>query len=152
VGLSAPEAGDREQADAWYEEDERLTAHLRDPYHRVDTRRTSRQARVTADDRTEIARSDRTVLLFETGLPARVYVPRQDVVAELVPSDRRSVCPYKGEATYFSVRIGDRLIEDAAWSYEHPLPEALAVAGFVSFLHDEIEVVANLRQEAKTGG
>ncbi len=130
-----------ERADAWYEEDERLLGHLRDPYHRVDTRRTSRPARVTADGGTEIAGTERPVLLFETGLPARVYVPREDVAAELVPSDRRTVCPYKGEATYFSVRLGDRLLEDAAWSYEQPFGEALSIAGLVTFRHDEIETV-----------
>jgi uncharacterized protein (DUF427 family) len=127
-----------ERADAWFEEDERLTGHLRDPYHRVDTRRTSRPADVVAKDGTPVARSERAVLLFETGLPARAYLPREDVIAELVPSARRSHCPYKGEATYFSVRAGSRLIEDAAWSYERPLGEALGVAGLVSFLHDEV--------------
>lgn len=128
-----------ERADAWYEEDERLPAQFRDPYHRVDTRRTSGLARVVTRDGTEVARSERAALVFETGLPARIYVPREDVRAELVPSARRSVCPYKGEATYFSVRAGDRLLEDAAWSYERPLAEALGVAGHVSFLHDELE-------------
>lgn len=130
-----------EQADAWYEEDERLLGHLRDPYHRVDARRTSRQVRVATGGGAEVARSGRAVMLFETGLPARFYLPREDVAAELVASSRRTVCPYKGEATYFSVRLGDRLVEDAAWSYEQPLGEALAVAGLVSFLHDEIQVV-----------
>lgn len=126
------------RADAWYEEDERLLG-LRDPYHRVDTRRTSRPVHIAADDGTDIARSERAVLLFETGLPARVYLPREDVAADLVASARRTVCPYKGEATYFSVRLGDRLIEDAAWSYAQPLAEALGVGGLVSFLHDEIQ-------------
>ncbi|MBO0702762.1 MAG: DUF427 domain-containing protein [Candidatus Dormibacteraeota bacterium] len=128
-----------ERADAWYEEDERLLG-LRDPYHRVDTRRTSRPVRVVADDGSEIARSERAVLVFETGLPARAYLPREDVAAELVPSAKRSICPYKGEASYFSVRLGDRLIEDAAWTYEQPLGEALGAGGLVSFLHEQIEV------------
>jgi uncharacterized protein (DUF427 family) len=127
-----------ERADAWYEEDERLTGGLRDPYHRVDTRATSRPVAVVAGDGTPIARSERAVLLFETGLPPRAYVPREDVSAELVPSTRRTHCPYKGDATYFSVRAGSRLIEDAAWSYQRPLREAQDVAGLVSFLHDEV--------------
>ncbi len=129
-----------DRADAWYEEDERLLGHVRDPYHRVDTRRTSRPVHVSADDGTEVARSQRAVLLFETGLPARVYVPREDVAAELVPSPKRSVCPYKGEATYFSVRVGGRLLEDAARSFERPFGEALAVGGLVTFLHEGIRV------------
>jgi uncharacterized protein (DUF427 family) len=131
-----------ERADAWYEDDERLPAPFRDPYHRVDTRRASRPVRVVAAGGAEIAHSERTVLLYETGLPARTYVPREDVTADLAPSARRSLCPYKGEAAYLSVRAGDRLIEDAAWSYERPFAEALAVAGMVSFLHDEIEVAS----------
>lgn len=128
------------QADSWYEEDERLLG-LRDPYHRVDARRTSRPVRIEATDGTAVARSGRAVLVFETGLPPRAYVPREDITVELVPSTRRRVCPYKGEASHFSVRLGDRLIEDAAWSYEHPLSEAAAIAGLVSFLHDEIPAV-----------
>jgi uncharacterized protein (DUF427 family) len=128
-----------EQADAWYEEDEPLPAPFRDPYHRVDTRRTSGLARAVLADGTEVARSERPVLVFETGVPARLYLPREDVTGELVPSARRSVCPYKGEASYYSVRVGDRLLEDAAWSYERPLGEALGVAGLVSFMHDEVE-------------
>ena len=125
------------QADAWYEEDERLPG-LRDPYHRVDTRRTSRSARVATEDGGEVASSDHAVLLYETGLPVRAYVAREDVAAELVPSARRTICPYKGEATYFSVRLGDRLLEDAAWTYEQPIGEALAIGGLVSFLHDDL--------------
>jgi len=128
-----------ERADAWYEEDERLPGPLRDPFHRVDTRRTSRPVAVaTRDGRFEIARSDRATMVFETGAPPRAYLPREDVTAALLPSSKRGVCPYKGEASYFSVRAGDRLIEDAAWSYEHPLPEAAAVAGLVSFLHEDV--------------
>jgi uncharacterized protein (DUF427 family) len=127
-----------ERADAWYEEDERVLG-LQDPYHRVDTRRTSRPVHVAADNGADVARSDRAVLLFETGLPPRAYVPREDVAADLVPSAKRTFCPYKGEATYFSVRLGDRLIEDAAWSYEQPFGEALGVSGLVSFLHDELQ-------------
>lgn len=130
-----------EQADAWYEEDERLLA-LRDPYHRVDVRRTSRPVRVVADGGTGVAGSERATLVFETGLPPRFYLPRDDVAAELVPSAKRSRCPYKGEATYHSVRLGDRMLEDAAWSYEEPLEGALGVRGLVSFMHDALEVRA----------
>ena len=129
-----------ERADAWYEEDERLPGYLRDPYHRVDARRSTRQVRVTTVDGDEIASSGRPVLVFETGVPPRAYLPRADVTAELVPSEKRSVCPYKGEASYWSVRAGSHELQDAAWSYEHPLAEALTAAGHVSFLHDEVRV------------
>jgi len=128
-----------DMADAWFEEDEALPG-LRDPYHRVDVRRTSRPVHVVADGGTDVARSERARLVFETGAPPRFYVPREDVTAELAPSAKRSRCPYKGEATYHSVRLGDRLIEDAAWSYEEPLEGALGIRGLVSFLHEELDV------------
>jgi len=126
-------------ADAWFEEDEALPG-LRDPYHRVDVRRTSRPVHVVADGGTDVARSERARLVFETGAPPRFYVPREDVTAELAPSAKRSRCPYKGEATYHSVRLGDRLIEDAAWSYEEPLEGALGIRGLVSFQHEGLAV------------
>ena len=124
------------KADAWFVEDERVFGRLRDPYHRVDVAETSRPVRVTADGRT-IAESTRAKLLFETGVAPRVYVPGADVVAGvLTPSEKRTVCPYKGEASYWNVG-GTR---DAAWSYETPLPESLAIAGHVSFDGEGIEV------------
>jgi len=126
-------------ADVWYEEDEPVLGHFRDPYHRVDARRSARRADVTARGET-VASSERTVLVFETGLPPRPYVPRDDVAAELVRSETTSVCPYKGAATYWSVKLGDRTLEDAAWSYEEPLPEAQAARGHVAFMHDELAV------------
>jgi uncharacterized protein (DUF427 family) len=128
------------KADAWYVEDARVLGHLRDPYHRVDVAETSRTARVRAGGRV-IAETARPKLLFETSLPPRVYVPRADVdPTVLVPADTRTVCPYKGEASYWSVRAGDALLEDAAWSYVTPLCEAAAVADHLSFLGDGIEV------------
>lgn len=128
-------------ADSWLEEDEALPG-LRDPYHRVDVRRTSRPVQVVAEDGTDVARSERATLVFETGAPPRFYLPREDVAAELVPSATRSRCPYKGEATYHSVRLGERVVEDAAWSYEEPLEGALGVRGLVSFQHEGLEVRA----------
>jgi uncharacterized protein (DUF427 family) len=128
------------KADAWYVEDGRVLGHLRDPYHRVDVAESSRRARVFARGRL-VAETSRPKLLFETSLPVRVYVPRADVdPAALVPSATRTVCPYKGEASYWSVRAGDALLEDAAWSYVTPLCEAGAVADHLSFLGKGVEV------------
>ena len=87
--------------DAWLEEDEPLVGHARDPYHRIDMRRSSREVRIELDGAL-LARSTRAVLLFETSLPTRFYLPREDVVAEHRPSDRRSICAYKGHAAYWS--------------------------------------------------
>jgi uncharacterized protein (DUF427 family) len=130
-----------DKADAWYEEDERLLGRFRDPYHRVDVRRSSRAARVTAGGAL-VAETERPLLVFETNLPVRVYVPRDDVVAELRPSERRAVCPYKGEAAYFSVvPAGGELIADAAWHYPRPLPDmGQELADGVAFMADGIEI------------
>jgi len=129
-----------DKADAWYEEDERLPGRLRDPYHRVDVRRSSRAARVTAGGEL-IAQTQRPLLVFETNVPVRVYVPREDVVAELQPSARRAVCPYKGEAAYLTVRANGDVIADAAWHYPQPLADmAPELAEGVAFMGDGIEV------------
>jgi uncharacterized protein (DUF427 family) len=88
-------------------------------------------------DGTEVARSERPKLLFETGLPARVYVPRSDIVAgALGDSEKRSVCPYKGQSRYLSVAG----VEDAAWTYDAPLPDALKVQGHVCFDDERVAV------------
>ena len=129
-----------EKADAWFVEDERLLGHLRDPYHRVDVFEASRPVRVTAGCE-PIAESDRAKLLYETGVPAMVYVPGADIVAgALAPAGKRSRCPYKGEASYWHVQVDGRRIDDGAWSYEAPLAEALAVARHVCFAGEEIDV------------
>jgi uncharacterized protein (DUF427 family) len=124
-----------EKADAWFVEDERVFSHLRDPYHRVDIAPTSRAVRVTLDGET-IAESTNAKLLFETGIAPRVYVPREDVSAELTESSKRTTCPYKGEATYWNVGGAP----DAAWSYETPLRESEDVAGHLSFDGAGVEV------------
>ncbi len=80
------------------------------------------------------------MILFETGLPPRYYVPPEDVDASrLVPSDGRTHCPYKGSTTYWSVRTAGGTAEDVAWSYPEPLPEAAKVAGYLCFLGEGVE-------------
>jgi uncharacterized protein (DUF427 family) len=133
-------------ADAWYDEDELLPGHLPDPYHRVDVRRSSRHVQVFAGDAL-VAETRAPVLVSETGLPNRYYLDPADVTAELVPTDTHSVCAYKGEASYWSVRLPDgREVADAAWGYPKPLPESSAVAGRVSFLHDDLRTVVDGEQ------
>ena len=123
------------KADAWFIEDERVFGRLRDPYHRVDVFEASRPVRVRAGG-TVIAQSDRAKLLFETGLAPRVYVPGADILpGVLTPASKRTVCPYKGEATYWNVNG----IENGAWSYETPLPESMEIRGHVSFDGEGIE-------------
>jgi uncharacterized protein (DUF427 family) len=136
-----------DRVDAWLVEDEPVFSHLRDPFHRVDVHESTRPVVVRAHGR-EIARTERPKLLFETGLPRRIYVSRADVApGVLAASDKRTRCPYKGEATYWSLEADGRRIGDAAWSYETPLPEAIAVTAHVSFDAEgvEVEVGAPLR-------
>jgi uncharacterized protein (DUF427 family) len=126
----------------WYEEDERLQVHARDPHKRVDVVPSSRRVRVESDGRL-LAESTRPLLLFETTLPTRYYLPREDVVAELLPSDAVSICPYKGVAEWFSVRVGDQVVEDLAWSYPQPIPENPRIARLVCFLNERVDLVVD---------
>jgi uncharacterized protein (DUF427 family) len=125
--------------DAWYEEDERNFAHPRDPFHRIDIVHGSRHVRVELDG-TTLAESSRPCLLFEPPLPVRYYLPREDVRVDLLdPSDTRSACAYKGEASYFSVPGAD----DVAWTYPEPLREASEVAGYVAFFNERVDIVVD---------
>ncbi|MEJ2678615.1 MAG: DUF427 domain-containing protein [Gemmatimonadota bacterium] len=126
--------------DAWYEEDEQIHIHPRDPYHRVDVRDTHRHVRVTANGET-VADTHRAKILFETGLPPRYYIPPQDVRRGfVVDSDTHTGCPYKGTASYYSLKVGDTVLKDVAWYYPEPLEEAERVAGYLSFYDDKVNV------------
>ena len=124
--------------DAWYEEDERNLAHPRDPYHRVDIVHSSRHVRIERDGEV-LAESDRPYLLFESWLPVRYYLPREDVRADLAPSDKRTFCAYKGEATYWSVEG----LGDVAWSYPAPLREAAEITDRVAFFDEHVDVTVD---------
>jgi uncharacterized protein (DUF427 family) len=126
--------------DAWFGEDERLMAHPRDPYHRVDVRQSSRTVRLELDGEV-IAESNRPVLVFETSLPTRFYLPREDIVAELTPTERRTACAYKGQASYFTVAG----YTDLAWTYLEPLDGATGLTGRIAFLDDKLDVFVDGR-------
>jgi uncharacterized protein (DUF427 family) len=126
--------------DQWLEEDEEIFGHPRDPYHRIDTRATGRHIRVLLDGEL-LAETSHAVGLFESNLPARWYLPREDVQAELGDSDTTTYCPYKGHASYFSVKLGDgELVKDLVWYYPDPLPGALQIAGLVCFFTERLDV------------
>jgi len=129
-----------EAMDEWYDEDERLEGRLRDPYHRVDVRRSSRPVRVLLGEEV-LAETRRPLLLSETGLPNRFYLPAEDVRQDLLePSDTHTVCQYKGTASYWSVRAGDRKLTDAVWSYPQAEGDSAAVSGYLCFRHDDLTV------------
>jgi uncharacterized protein (DUF427 family) len=121
--------------DEWLEEDEPAIGHPRDPYHRIDVRETSRHVRVSIEGRT-VADTRRARALFETSLPTRWYIPREDVQAELEPSEHRTTCAYKGHATHYDV-AGE---EAVAWCYEEPLHDALPVRGLIAFYNERVDV------------
>ena len=126
--------------DAWYEEDEQVFTHPRDPYTRVDILPSSRHVRVEVEGVT-IAETEKPTLLFETGLPTRYYVPMTHVRMDLLtPSESVSHCPYKGTAEYWSARVGDDVRRDVAWSYPTPLPESQKIAGLISFYPEKVDV------------
>lgn len=128
--------------DGWYEEDEHNVAHPRDPFHRIDVLASSRHVRLELDGQL-LAESSRPVLLFETMLPVRYYLPREDISAELRPSLTRTYCAYKGEASYWSVTVGDRVIPDIAWGYHEPLHDASQVRGLTAFFNERVDVTVD---------
>jgi uncharacterized protein (DUF427 family) len=128
------------RVDQWLEEDEEIFGHPRDPYHRIDTRSTGRHIRVLLDGEL-LAETINAVALFESNLPARWYLPREDVRAELEDGDTTTYCPYKGHASYFSVKLaGGELGKDLIWYYPDPLPGALQVAGLLCFFNERVDV------------
>jgi uncharacterized protein (DUF427 family) len=131
------------RADAWYEEDDEVFKHPRDPYHRVDVLNSSRHVQVLLGG-VLVAESRRPRLLFETGLPVRYYLPKLDVRLDLLePSPKRTRCPYKGEAVYWSVRAGGELYEDIVWSYPAPIPETPKIENLLAFYNEKVDIVVD---------
>jgi uncharacterized protein (DUF427 family) len=126
--------------DSWSEEDEPIVGHPRDPFHRIDVLASSRHLRLELDGQV-LAESSRPMLLFETMLPVRYYLPREDIRAELVPSHTHTYCAYKGRAAYWSASVGGRLVPDLAWTYQEPLTDASRVGGLVAFFNERVDVV-----------
>jgi uncharacterized protein (DUF427 family) len=123
----------------WREEDEHIVSHPHDPFGRIDVLRSSGHVRVEHDGRL-LAESSRPMLLFETLLPVRFYLPREDVAVRLQPSDTVTYCAYKGRATYYSVPDGPR---DVAWAYHEPLHDAELVRDRVCFFDEQLDVTVD---------
>lgn len=126
--------------DAWYEEQERVYVHPRDPYTRVDAIPSSRHVRVELDGVT-LADSRQPVLLFETGLPIRFYLPPADVRMNLLTdSDSHTRCPYKGLASYYSLELGGKTYEDLVWVYREPIDECSKIKGLLAFYNERVDL------------
>jgi uncharacterized protein (DUF427 family) len=130
-----------DRLDHWYEEDDEVFVHPRDPYHRVDVLNSSRHVRVIVGGEV-VADSHRPRLLFETGLPTRYYIPRMDVRLDwLVPSGTVTRCPYKGTTVHFSIEAAGRLLPDIAWSYPFPIPECPKIENLICFYDERVDAV-----------
>lgn len=142
-----------DRVDAWFEEDEQIFVHPRDPYHRVDVLESSRHVQVVVGGEV-VADSHRPRLLFETSLPTRYYLPRLDVRTDLlVPSDSETACPYKGWASYWSYRGAGEPRDDIAWTYRTPLVEQSKITNLICFYNeqvDEIRVDGVVEERPKT--
>lgn len=126
--------------DAWFEEDEQVYVHPRDPYTRIDVIPSSRHVRVEIDGVT-VADSPRPVLLFETSLPTRFYLPKTDVRMDLLtPTDHTTMCPYKGTAEYYAVEVNGTRHDNIVWWYRHPTRESAPIAGLVCFYNERVDL------------
>ncbi|MEU6370985.1 DUF427 domain-containing protein [Streptomyces sp. NPDC046931] len=129
--------------DHWYEEEEEIFVHPRDPHKRVDAIPSSRHVVVEIDG-TVVADTRRPVLLFETGLPTRYYVPREDVRLDLLePTGHSTGCPYKGTAAYWSCRGERDVPPNIVWSYPEPLPAVGGIKGLLAFYNEEVDITVD---------
>ena len=137
---------DFEAMDTWFEEEEQIWFHVRDPFRRVDVTESSRHVEITVNG-TTVAVTDRPRLITETALPERWYIPRADVDwSKLTASDTTSACQYKGVADWWHVDVGDdETLADVAWGYERPVTEATKLAGLIAFYgeHAAVETIVD---------
>jgi uncharacterized protein (DUF427 family) len=128
-----------DRVDAWYEEDDEVFKHARDPYKRVDVLQSSRRVQVAAGG-IIVADTTHPRLLFETGLPTRYYIPKIDVRLDLLrPTTTHTTCPYRGVASYFSLDTGQAHINDIAWIYPAPIPEIPKIENLVAFFNERVD-------------
>ena len=129
--------------DHWYEEEEEIFVHPRDPHKRVDALPSRRHVRVEIDG-TVVAETRRPVLLFETSLPTRYYIPREDVRLDLFePTDHSTACPYKGTARYWSRRGGGNVPPNIVWTYPDPLPGVAVIKDRVAFYNEAVDLTVD---------
>jgi uncharacterized protein (DUF427 family) len=140
-GLAGTVRFDWAALDAWFEEDEQVFVHPRNPYVRVDALRSNRPVRVELEG-IVLADSRSPVMVFETGLPTRYYLGRTDVdFGHLIPTDTVTACPYKGITSgYWSVRAGGSVHRDLAWCYDFPARQLLPIAGMVAFYNEKVDI------------
>jgi uncharacterized protein (DUF427 family) len=131
----------------WLEDDEEIIGHPRDPFHRVDIRASSLTIDVRLDDVT-LATTNGAQLLYETMLPVRYYIPPADVRLDLMePSAKKTVCPYKGTASYWTYPHSESG-RNIAWMYDQRFRDAAQIQGLLSFFNERVDItVDGVRQE-----
>ena len=117
------------------------TVKVPDATHPITVRPTDGPVTVTVGS-VQVARSERALSLAESTYPVVQYIPLEDVdPAVLRPSDTTTYCPYKGEASYYSVETSDGpVLADIVWTYEHPYDAVAPIAGHVAFYGDQADV------------
>jgi len=129
-----------DKMDAWFEEDEEVFVHARDPYTRIDILPSSRHMEVVVNG-VKVADSHQPRVLIETGLPTRYYLPKTDVRMDLLTSTETTTqCPYKGKAEYWSVTADGETFDDIVWGYRTPVEESIRAAGLVSFYNEKVDI------------
>ena len=145
AGIEGHVLVDWDAVDRWLEEDEEIVGHPRDPFHRIDIRGSSRHVVVELGGEV-LADTRRPTLLFETGLPTRYYLERDDVRMDLLePSDTRTTCAYKGHGSYFSAPGHP----DVAWTYLEPLADAQQVRGLIAFFNERTDITVDGTREER---
>ncbi|MGG3571928.1 DUF427 domain-containing protein [Bacillus gobiensis] len=138
-----------EKVDHWYEESEEIFVHPRDPYKRVDAIKSSRHIQIVLNDIT-LADSNRPVIVFETGVPVRYYIPEEDVRTDVLKQTNLVTrCPYKGEASYWNAELNDKIYENIVWSYLDPIQEISKIKGLFSFYNEKVDVYIDGEKEEK---
>jgi uncharacterized protein (DUF427 family) len=130
-----------DRMDHWFEEDEEVFVHARDPYKRIDILPSSRPVRVVLGGET-VAATTQALFLYETGLPTRYYIPAGDVKSELLEAtELTTACPYKGRARYWSASAGGDTFENIVWSYPDPVLEAAAIKNHLCFFNEKVDAI-----------
>jgi uncharacterized protein (DUF427 family) len=135
--------------DAWFEEDQEMFVHPRNPSTRIEILPSSRHVEIEYEG-LRLASSDRPVFLFESGLPRRIYLPKFDIRMDLlIESDSTSRCPYKGTASYWSLDAPGHRRVDLAWGYPVPVHESARIAGLVAFYDEIVDVTIDGERQAR---
>ncbi|KAI9673630.1 MAG: hypothetical protein M1817_002267 [Caeruleum heppii] len=127
-------------ADAWFEEEQEVYGHPKDPYKRVDILPSSRTVTVSIEGKV-IAESSNVTMLLETTLPTRYYLPKISVNWDLLtPSSQTSLCPYKGVAEYYHVTVNGKQYKDVIWWYRYPTAESIPITGRICGYNEKLDI------------